>query len=83
MKTVFSTASLLLLGISIVSFSAAESMYNPLKSTVAIYNDKNFEKQVTFNREKGISVVQFYKEDGKFSQHSLTQTSNRRAIEER
>ena len=36
---------------------SAESMYNPLKSTVAIYNDKNFDKQVTFNREKGISVV--------------------------
>jgi hypothetical protein len=23
---------------------SAESMYNPLKSTVAIYNDKNFDK---------------------------------------
>ena len=44
---------------------SAESMYNPLKSTVAIYNDKNYDKQVTFNREKGISVVQFYKAGGK------------------
>lgn len=77
------TASLLLLGISIVSFSSAESMYNPLKSTVAIYNDKNFEKQVTFNREKGISVVQFYKEDGKLSEQKLIHTLNRRGIEER
>ena len=40
-----------------MSMASAESMYNPLKSTVAIYNDKNFDKQVTFNREKGISVV--------------------------
>jgi len=32
---------------------------------VAVYNPKNFEKQVTQNREKGISVVQFYKASGK------------------
>ena len=48
-----------------VGMVSAESMYNPLKSTVAIYNDKNYDKQVTFNREKGISVVQFYKTGGK------------------
>lgn len=48
-----------------VGMVSAESMYNPLKSTVAIYNDKNYDKQVTFNREKGISVVQFYKTEGK------------------
>lgn len=35
-------------------------MYNAAKSSVAVYNPKNFEKQVTMNREKGISVVQFY-----------------------
>ena len=40
-------------------------MYNPLKSAVINYNNKNFEKQVTLNREKGISVVQFYKSSGK------------------
>ena len=40
-------------------------MYNPIKSAVANYNTKNFEKQVTLNREKGISVVQFYKSSGK------------------
>ena len=44
----------------------AESIYNPLKSTVKIYNNKNFDKQVTLNREKGIGVVKFYKSDGKF-----------------
>jgi hypothetical protein len=41
--------------------SAAESMYNPQKSSVTTFNTKNFEKQVTLNREKGISVVQYYK----------------------
>ena len=48
------------------SMVSAESLYNPLKSTVKIYNNKNFEKQVTLNREKGIGVVKFYKSDGKF-----------------
>lgn len=35
----------------------AISMYNPLKSEVSIYNNVNFPKQVTNNREKGISIV--------------------------
>jgi hypothetical protein len=35
-------------------------MYNPVKSEVSIYNTVNFPKQVTNNREKGISIVQFY-----------------------
>lgn len=41
--------------------AAAETMYNPQKSSVTTFNTKNFEKQVVLNREKGISVVQFYK----------------------
>lgn len=45
--------------------TSAESMYNPLKSEVAIYNSVNFPKQVTSNREKGISIVQFYESGGK------------------
>lgn len=43
---------------------SAESMYNPLKSEVSIYNTVNYPKQVTNNREKGISIVQFYKFGG-------------------
>lgn len=43
----------------------AESIYNPLKSEVAILNQVNFPKTVTSNREKGISIVQFYHADGK------------------
>ena len=54
---------------AVLGMVSAESMYNPLKSTVAIYNDKNLDKQVTFNREKGISVVQFYKAGGKCIKH--------------
>lgn len=48
-----------------ISQVAAESMYSPLKSEVSIYNNGNFPKQVTNNREKGISMVQFYKSGGK------------------
>jgi hypothetical protein len=51
---------------ALFGFISAESMYNPLKSEVSIYNTVNFPKQVTNNREKGISIVQFYKAGGKF-----------------
>jgi hypothetical protein len=50
----------LLTGISLAAFAEtinAESMYNPLKSEVSIYNTVNYPKQVTNNREKGISIV--------------------------
>lgn len=36
-------------------------MYNPVKSAVMVFNTRNFATQVTKNRDKGISVVQFYK----------------------
>jgi hypothetical protein len=39
------------------AFSSAETPYNPIKSAVQNLNNKNFEKQVTYNREKGISIV--------------------------
>ena len=50
---------------SLSLLSSAESIYNPIKSSVTILNPKNFDKQVTLNREKGISVVQYYKASGK------------------
>ena len=37
--------------------ATAESMYNPIKSEVSIYNAVNFPKQVLNNRDKGISMV--------------------------
>lgn len=51
---------------ALAAIVSAESIYNPLKSEVAIYNTHNFPKQVTNNREKGISIVQFYKTGGNF-----------------
>ena len=68
MKTLVSAAGLGLFGLGLLSReAAAESMYNPTKSSVTTFNHKNFEKQVTLNREKGISVVQFYKASGKWN----------------
>lgn len=61
-----------IIGAAIMAFTAAESMYNAQKSEAAIYNTQNFQKQVTNNREKGISIVQFYNGDGKSSRFGNT-----------
>ena len=59
-------AILLLLGLVTVPLNA-EGLYDPVKSYVAIYNGKNFDSQVTNNRQKGISIVHFYKSAGNFT----------------
>jgi hypothetical protein len=54
-----STISLLLgVGLSAV-------LYDHAKSDVSIYSTLNFEKQVTKNRESGVSIVHYYKSTGK------------------
>ena len=69
MRTFVKTLGASLLGLSLLGGEAlAEPLYNPQKSSVMNLNPKNFEKQVTQNREKGISVVQYYKK-------SLAETS--------
>ena len=40
-------------------------LYNPNKMDVTIYTKLNFDKQVTNQRDKGISIVHFYKSSGK------------------
>jgi len=35
-------------------------MYNPVKSEVQNLNQMNFTKTISNNREKGISIVQYY-----------------------
>ena len=42
-------------------------LYDHAKSDVSIYTQLNFEKQVTKNRESGVSIVHFYKSTGKIS----------------
>ena len=71
------------IGSCLLGMAAAESIYNPSTSAVAIYNNKNFEKQVSQNREKGISVVQFYKGSGKYlfarlNQHLILEPNSAR-----
>jgi thioredoxin-like negative regulator of GroEL len=39
----------------------AKSLYDTQRSDVVVYSRLNFEKQVTKNRDKGISIVHFYK----------------------
>lgn len=56
-----------------LGLATAESAYNPIKSSVQILNTKNFEKQVTYNREKGISIVQFYKDNEANSKRDVGQ----------
>ena len=59
--------TLLTLSLTLALFMAgtqAGDLYDHVKSYVTIFNEKNFEKQVTNNRAKGISIVHFYKEGG-------------------
>ena len=50
-----------------ISAVAAENMYSVQQSSVMNLNKMNFQKQVGNNRDKGISVVQFYNADGKYN----------------
>ena len=72
MRSIVTTVGSSLLGMSLLNNQAnAESIYNPSASSVSVFNTKNFEKQVTLNRDKGISVVNFYKASGKLPIESL------------
>ena len=54
-----------LISLFFAAATQAAELYDVLKSPVSIYNDRNFAAQVANNRQKGISVVHFYKSDGK------------------
>lgn len=58
---------------ALLGLTAGKSAYDPIKSSVQILNSKNFEKQVTHNREKGISIVQYYKDDDANSKRDVGQ----------
>jgi hypothetical protein len=61
----------LCLALSWVQIQAAKSatkntfLYDPSKSTVYTLTKDNFDKQVTKHRSKLVSVVHYYKHDGK------------------
>lgn len=63
-KSMISSAVALLLGLTSDSASAAP-LYDHVSSDVSVYGKLNFEKQVSKNRDKGISIVHFYKDEGK------------------
>jgi hypothetical protein len=44
---------------------SAKPLYDSVKSYVFVLNQKNFDAQVLKNRQKGITIVNFYKESGK------------------
>lgn len=55
----------LLLGAAVLSLTTAKPLFDSVKSYVFVLNNKNFDSQVTKNRQKGITIVNFYKESGK------------------
>ena len=63
MRSVYSLTAFL----ALASLSAmAKPLYDSVKSYVFVLNQKNFDSQVLKNRQKGITIVNFYKESGKF-----------------
>ena len=43
---------------------ASKALFDSVKSYVFVLNQKNFDAQVLKNRQKGITIVNFYKESG-------------------
>ena len=65
-KTViYSAASLLLATHQGTQSAGAKQLYDLVSSDVTVYTKLNFEKQVSKNRDKGISIVHYYKDDRK------------------
>lgn len=54
--------------LSTISIVSAKALYDSVKSYVFVLNSKNFDAQVLKNRQKGITIVNFYKESGKILQ---------------
>lgn len=52
--------------LSAISTISAKPLYDSVKSYVFVLNAKNFDAQVIKNRQKGITIVNFYKESGKY-----------------
>ena len=64
-------SSYLLLVVFACLFSASiqkrtTSLYDTSKSNTLILNRDNFDKQITKHRVKHVSVIHFYKNDGKY-----------------
>lgn len=64
-KIIFSAVSLLLSTDRGIQNAVAKPLYDAVHSDVVVYTKLNFEKQVSKNRDKGISIVHFHKDEGK------------------
>jgi hypothetical protein len=62
MRSLYALASL----VALSTLTLAKPLYDSVKSHVFVLNQKNFDAQVLKNRQKGITIVNFYKESGKF-----------------
>ena len=64
-QIIYSAVSLLMSTHHGIQNALAKQLYDPVASDVVVYTKLNFEKQVSKNRDKGISIVHFYKDEGK------------------
>jgi len=56
----------LLITLSSLGVTEGAPLYNPAKTPIAVFGQKNFDTQVRKNRAKGVSIVKFYKKtDGR------------------
>ena len=60
--------SVIFAGLGLVS---SQQLYDNIRSEVNVFSKMNFEKQVSKNRDKGISIVHFYKDECKLKQNSF------------
>lgn len=61
-KSIMYSAAVLL---AVSSSAQAGPLYDLVSSDVTVYTKLNFEKQVSKNRDKGISIVHYYMYEGK------------------
>ena len=50
---------------ALIGAISAKQLYDPNHTDVVPYTQLNFDKQVTQKRDKGISIVHFFKQSGK------------------
>ena len=50
---------------ALLGLVSAKELYPPNSSDVMMYTRLNFDKQVSQKRDKGISIVHYYKSSGK------------------
>ena len=51
---------------ALLGLISADVLYMPNQSDVMMYTKINFDKQVSQQRNKGISIVHYYKSNGKY-----------------